>query len=436
MNNSDDKPINLTIRQKAEALLREKLTIESMMEDADFPKILHELRVHQIELELQNDELHRAQRDLEIAQKKYFNLFNFAPVGYLILDEQGRILEANVTASKMLDYARSTLNLREKKTPFLTRLAPDSRPVFRNQLVEVFTARQYLQGELVLQTLDGRETPVQIEYSIVEHYGDSSCLVTLTDISQLKQTETSLAAQAEALRKSNIELERFAYTVSHDLREPVRTINSFGQLLINKCSDQLDADGNDFVGFIADAAQRLDQQIKDLLEFSRVGRQQTPFQIAECQSIVQKAIQNLQASIEEKNAKITVDELPTVNGQPAQLSLLFQNLIANAIKFNDKDTAIIHLSARERGTGWLFSVADNGIGIEAEFTEQIFQVFRRLHARDKYPGTGIGLAICERVVEQHGGKIWIESQPGEGSTVYFTIPKTTASSANRLIGNP
>jgi len=237
------------------------------------------------------------------------------------------------------------------------------------------------------------------------------------------RAEVHLAEKAQELARSNEELEQFAHIVSHDLQEPLRMVTSYLQLLEQRYKGQLDEDADDFINFAVDGAERMRTMIEDLLAYSRVGTRGKPFQPTDTDVALDQALANLQIAIEESNAEITGDDLPTVTADESQLIQLFQNLIGNAIKFQKEDASPrIHVDAERVGDMWHFSVADNGIGIDSDDAERIFQIFRRLHSREEYEGTGIGLAVCKRIVERHGGRIWVESEPGEGSTFFFTIP--------------
>jgi signal transduction histidine kinase len=227
---------------------------------------------------------------------------------------------------------------------------------------------------------------------------------------------------ATMLRRSNDELQQFAYIASHDLQEPLRMVTSFLQLLEVNHAPKLDGEARDFIGFAVDGAIRMKDLITALLAYSRVERGERVFQEFDAQWALDKALANLSLRIEESGARITCDELPRIKADMTQIAQLLQNLIGNAIKFQQGNTPAIHISAERKGSMWQFSVRDNGIGIEAKFLERIFVIFQRLHRKDEYEGTGIGLAICKKVVERHGGQIWVESVVGEGTTFYFTIP--------------
>ena len=259
--------------------------------------------------------------------------------------------------------------------------------------------------------------------------------ILFNDITKFKETENQLREyqdtleekvkkRTEELAKSNDELKHFAYVASHDLREPLRMITSFLQLLEKRYMDQLDQDANEFIGFAVDGAKRLDEMIKDLLEFSKVTQKKIEFKKVDINKVLEQTKLNLKYAIDVNNAKINYNTLPTVYGDEMLIELLFQNIISNSIKYKSKVSPKIDITATKQSNKYLFAIKDNGIGMSPEHLERIFTIFQRLHSKDEYEGTGIGLAIAEKIVIQHGGKIWAESEPGKGTTFYFTIPKT------------
>lgn len=243
------------------------------------------------------------------------------------------------------------------------------------------------------------------------------------EIEQRKRSEARLAQQAKELSRSNKELEQFAYVASHDLQEPLRMVASYTQLLARRQDAKLDDETREFMRYIIDGANRMQQLIADLLAFSRVGTRTRPFALVDIADVVRATLINLKVAIEESEAIISFDPLPKILGDNVQMVQLFQNLIGNAIKFRGRATPQVHIGVGEEGERWLFSVQDNGIGIEPEYHSRIFVIFQRLHGRDEYPGTGIGLAISKKIVERHGGSLWLESSPGAGTTFFFSIPK-------------
>ena len=237
-----------------------------------------------------------------------------------------------------------------------------------------------------------------------------------------RQVEEDLARKVDELARSNADLEQFAYVASHDLQEPLRMVTAYTQLLGERYRGKLDENADKFIGYASEGALRMQVLIQDLLAFSRVGRNGSGLAKVDCNAVIEEVRQTLTSSMQESGATLTHGDLPTLWGDRTQLTQLFQNLIGNAIKFRGKDAPVVSVQAEKSGQHWQFAVSDNGIGIAAEHMENIFVVFQRLHARNEYPGNGIGLAICKRIIERQGGKIWVESQPERGSTFKFTLP--------------
>ena len=228
----------------------------------------------------------------------------------------------------------------------------------------------------------------------------------------------------ENLIQSNEELKQFTYVASHDLQEPLRMIVSFIQLLEKRYKDKLDEDANNFIAFIVDGAKRMQTMINDLLVYSRIGRKDKQLSQFDINVVIKVVIDNLRKSIEDTNAKITYDPLPTLIANETGFMQLLQNLISNALKFHKvEEPPVVNISANLQKNQWIFSIHDNGIGIDSQYFERIFIIFQRLHKKDEYDGTGIGLAICKKIVQHHKGKIWVEADVGKGSTFYFSIPK-------------
>jgi light-regulated signal transduction histidine kinase (bacteriophytochrome) len=242
-------------------------------------------------------------------------------------------------------------------------------------------------------------------------------------VTEHREQQAPLQRTLEELAKSNTELEQFAYVASHDLQEPLRMVASYVQLLARRYQGKLDADADDFIGFAVDGATRMQGLINDLLEYSRVGTQGEEFKPLPLEKALGTALNNLQVALAENAAEVTHEPLPQVFGDEGQLVQLLQNLVANALKFRREETPRIHVSVRQEGEEAVIGVRDNGIGIEPQYVHRIFIIFQRLYTRQQYAGTGIGLAICKRIVERHGGRIWVESTPAEGSTFCFTLPQ-------------
>jgi light-regulated signal transduction histidine kinase (bacteriophytochrome) len=248
---------------------------------------------------------------------------------------------------------------------------------------------------------------------------------------ELERANAELAATTARLERSNEELQRFATVASHDLREPLRVVSGFADLLGRRYGDQLGSDGSRFVDAISGGVARMDEMISDLLAYARAGRADQPLEPVDANEVIADVLAGLQRAVEDAGAQIEVERLPSVNGNAPALRQLFQNLIANAIKFVENGTPRVRIWAAEVPEGWRFSIRDNGIGVDPEQADRIFGMFTRLHGTDRYPGTGVGLAVCQRIVDVHGGRIWVEPAPGGGSQFMFTIAR-----ANPAVPSP
>jgi light-regulated signal transduction histidine kinase (bacteriophytochrome) len=285
-------------------------------------------------------------------------------------------------------------------------------------------------GELV-RPGDGGRLPVEYACAPIQAGATvTGAVLTFRDITERRAAQRALEERARELARSNADLEQFAYVASHDLQEPLRAVVSYLQLLERRYSGQLDERAEKYIGYAVDGGRRMQTLITDLLTYSRVGRRDIAMAPVEMDAILDRALASLQVAIEESGAEIVRDPLPTVLADATQMTQIFQNLVGNAIKFRGEAAPRIQISAERRaenGTdgqhgSWLFSVRDNGIGIAPEYRERVFVLFQRLHGRDEYSGTGIGLAVCKRIVERHGGTLWVDETPGGGSTFWFTIP--------------
>lgn len=242
-------------------------------------------------------------------------------------------------------------------------------------------------------------------------------------LSEIQAKQDALQEANAQLERSNQELEQFAYIASHDLQEPLRVVSSYVDLLSRRYKDQLDGTGVEFIGYIHEGSIRAQELIRDLLEFARIGPKGREFVKTDMSAVLKRALANLKIQLDEANAQITHDPLPSVWADGLQITQLFQNLISNAVKYRSQNPIAIHISSEEQEMDWVFSVKDNGLGIEPQYHDRIFRIFQRLHHKTEYSGTGIGLAICKKIIERHSGKIWVESESGNGSTFKFTLSK-------------
>ena len=367
------------------------------------------------------------QRNAELAlsasEALYRQTFELATTGIAHVDLAGRFMQVNRSLCEILGYSEKELigrPVKEISHPEDRNLTDSQRMRVRSgEKPSVRFEKRYIRkngaivwvGLSVALACDPSGTP-QYEIALFD------------DITERKKAEAALREAHEELKRSNGELEQFAYVASHDLQEPLRMVSSYTQLLMRRYGDKLDGDAKEFTAFIVDGATRMKQLIEDLLAYSRVGTRDRNFKPAEAESSLRRALTNLRAAIQDSGAAVTQDKLPTIPCDEVQLAQLFQNLIGNALKFRKPDAApAVHVGAADQGAEWEFTVRDNGIGIEPQYFERIFMVFQRLHDKGEYPGTGIGLAIVKKVVERHGGRIWVQSQPGAGTTFHFTMPK-------------
>jgi PAS domain S-box-containing protein len=367
-----------------------------------------------------------AQRDAEAKLKeseaRFRQTFELAASGIChVID--GRFVKVNKALCEILGYSEK--QLLEKTVKEVSH--PEDRDVTdaeraRIRKGEIDSARfekRYIRGD------DGAVVWVDVAIALVRDvFGVPQYEVAIfDDITERKQAEALLRDAHEDLKRSNAELEQFAYVASHDLQEPLRMVASYTQLLGRRYEAKLDSDAREFMAYIVDGATRMKQLIEDLLAYSRVGTKGEAFRPVSSEAALGRALFNLRTAIEEAGAVVTNDPLPTVPADEGQLAQLLQNLIGNALKFRSASVPRIHVGVSEKENEFQFEVRDNGIGIEPQYYERIFMVFQRLHNKGEYPGTGIGLAICKKVVERHGGRIWVESRAGVGSSFFFTLPK-------------
>ncbi len=364
----------------------------------------------------------QAEEALVSSEKKYRELHESLRDAYVRTDMAGDILEFNTAYLEMLGYSAAEIH----RLKYIE-ITPEKWHTMEGKILATqILPRGYSEVyEKEYKRKDGVIIPVELRTFLLrdEDGNPSSMWAIVRDISDRKRVEANLADTRADLERSNKDLEQFAYVASHDLQEPLRMVSSYTQLLAQRYEGQLDAKAQKYINYAVDGAVRMQQLINDLLAYSRVNTRGQPAKPIDSHAVLGEVLINLSAAIQECRVIVTNDDLPTVRADATQLSQLFQNLIANAIKFRRADPPHVHISACDLGSEWRFAVQDNGIGIEAQYAEKIFVIFQRLHTRQEHPGTGIGLAVCKRIMERHGGKIWFESEPGQGSTFYFTLPK-------------
>jgi len=415
------------------------------------------------DLEKQSAKRERSKDKLLKSEGKYRSLVNNVPLGVFrsTPGAAGIFLEVNPAMEKIFGYSRDEL-LKMKVSDLYMR--PEDRVTLTRELLSLGQVKKELSQRkkdgsevIILATITGvrdekgevkyfdginediterkwleqelRDKTEQLEAQNEELRTTSEELQATNEelhreVAERKRAEEELGQTLAALEHSNTELQNFAYVASHDLQEPLRMVSSFTQLLAKRYQGKLDKDADEFISYAVDGANRMQRLINDLLDYSRVTTRGRPFAPTDTEAIFGQVVAKLKLTIEESEAAVTHDPLPPVIADDMQLVQLFQNLIGNAVKFRGQEPPQVHISARQEGKEWVFSVRDNGIGIEPQYFERIFIIFQRLHSREDYPGTGAGLAVCKNIVERHGGRIWVESEPGKGSTFHFTIPLT------------
>jgi len=365
----------------------------------------------------------RAEDTLRSSEAKFRGFLDSAPDGFIVCDQEGRIVLVNSQTEQLFGYAREEL-FQQPVEMLIPERFRAQHAKYRQQYSAKPRARPMGTGfELLGLHKDGHEFAVEISLSALQTPEGLLVCSAVRDTAERKRAETALKRTAAELSRSNAELEQFAYAASHDLQEPLRTVVSATQVLARDYGDKLDAEAKEWLSFATDGAKRMQVLLNALLDYARLGALRKAAELVDCKRVYQTALQNLRAAVDESKAELIAGPLPKVLGDSVQLTQVFQNLIANAIRFRSKERAArIEVSAEKRENEWRIAIRDNGIGIDPKNFGRLFVLFQRLHTREQYRGTGIGLAICKKIVEQHGGRIGVESVPGEGSTFYFTLP--------------
>jgi PAS domain S-box-containing protein len=374
-------------------------------------------RLHQA-----TEELRRSVDEARSSQARTQAILDSAVDAVITIDERGVVESLNAAAERLFGYAST-----EVVGQSVEMLMPEH---YAEQHVASLarylrTGERHVIGvgrEVEGRRKDGTVFPLYISVGEARLPEGRRFIGILRDVTARKAAEESLAKQTAELARSNAELEQFASVASHDLQEPLRAIAGFSRLLAQRYRGKIDADADEFIGHVETGVVRMQELIRDLLEFSRVGRRHEPFTRVSSARALDQALENLHATMLEIAPVVERGELPEVQADGVQLTQLFQNLLANALKFRGKERPHVRVGAERSGRDWRFHVADNGIGLDPKFADRIFVIFQRLHTRERYPGTGIGLAICKKIVERHGGTIWVESRPDDGATFKFTLP--------------
>jgi PAS domain S-box-containing protein len=357
-------------------------------------------------------------------EAKYRGLLEAAPDAMVVVNQGGEIVLLNVQAEKQFGYHRDELIGQQVKNiipeGFAERLLADGLRSAEDALKQQMGTGIELTG----RHKNGSEFPIEIMLSPLESAEGILVTAAIRDITERKKSEERLLKTVGELNRSNDELQQFAYIASHDLQEPLRMVASYTQLLAQRYKGRLDSDADEFIAYAVDGSNRMQGLIQDLLAYSRAGTNGKSLRVISSENALNDALTNLRATIEESGAVVNHDSLPAIMTDGTQLAQVFQNLVGNAIKYRRSEVPQVHISATKNGGNeWIFSVRDNGMGIDPQYFERIFVIFQRLHGREEFKGTGIGLAICKKIVERLGGRIWVKSQPEKGSIFYFSLPE-------------
>lgn len=390
------------------------LVIASVRDITERKKSAEIIKQKSEELESTNKKLNKSERQIQA-------IFDGAPDAVIVINDESNVQKWNHKAEKLFGWQASEV----LEKPLYDYIIPDRyREKHKGGMKHYFATGEgkVLNKEIEIEAINklGKEFSVLLSVSPVEVKDKTLFIGFVRDITEKKKIETMIREKSEELERSNKELEQFAYIASHDLQEPLRMVTSYLQLLEKKYKDKLDQDANDFIHFAVDGSARMKTLIFSLLDYSRVNRVK-PLEDINLDELLKNVLHDLEVQIQENKAIITVEPLPAIYGDKLLINQLFQNLISNAVKFKGERNPEIIISGKKEQNEYLFSVKDNGIGIQKEYASKLFVIFQRLNTKDQYPGTGIGLAICKKIVEKHGGKIWFESEFGQGTTFYFTL---------------
>lgn len=424
------------LRKKAEAIEKSKNTSSKdfrSLSSEEIQSTLHELRVHQIELEMQNEELRRIQEELEISRERYFDLYDLAPIGYCTLDDSGIILEANLTISNQLGVVRQYL-VKKHLSQFVFEEDQPKYYQFRNQL-KINKNSQELELRMIradkstfwvqLSAILSEETAIVPSYRMV-----------MQDISERKLAQNSLKIlndelesrvklRTTDLENSNNAMKSFSYTVSHDLRAPLRAIDGFSAILEEKYHDQLGDEGTRLLNVIRDNTKGMNQLIVDLLDLAKVTNFELQKTCIDMNLMVNNVYEQSVAEKDRRRINLRIDPLMNAFGDAHLINQVWTNLINNAVKFTQKieNPTILIQSYQGNDQQIIYSIKDNGVGFNPAYKSKLFKAFQRLHSEEEYEGTGIGLVIVDRIVLRHGGKVWADSEEGQGATFYFSLPR-------------
>ena len=427
MKDRDDNPRQAAeLRRRAEEIARgseaaAQKNIEALS-PGEMRRALHELRVHQVELEMQNEELRRAQVELDGSRARYYDLYDLAPVGYFTLSEQGTILEANLTATTLLGVARGAL----AKRPLSRFIVAEDGDCYYLHLKRIFETEIPQVCEIRMQSQDGKTFWARMESAVTRDADEIAiCRTVISDITDRKRSEEALEQQSAILADKNKELESFSYSISHDLRAPLRAIDGYAQMILRQQGDTFDENTKRHFEVIRSNAQKMGRLIDDILAFSRLGRQSLAMSSLNVEELTREVWGEITAVESAKPLNLQIGHIPPGMGDRSLVKQVIINLLANAVKFSrTREVPQIEVGGNETGSEIMYYIRDNGVGFDMRYQDKLFGVFQRLHGDDEFEGNGIGLALVQLIVNRHGGKVWAEGKVGEGACFYFTLPRT------------
>ena len=412
------------LRRRAEEAFRTKAARIAENPESLSPRetqnLLHELQVHQIELEMQNEELRRTHEALDASRSRYFDLYDLAPVGYCTISEKGLILEANLTAATLLGAARGVL----AKRPLSGFILPGDQDIFYRHHKLLFETGRPQSHEIRMLRQEGKTFWARIESTVsLDEDGVSVGRTVISDITDRKRVEEELGENAAKLVEINRDLEDFNYSVSNDIRVPLRAIEGFSRIILKRDGDRFNEETRRRFQVIIENVEKIGRLIEDLLTFSRIGRQTVAKRSLDMEEMVRDVWQELLTANPGREMTLKVGKMQAASGDSSMIRQVYGSLLSNAVKFTrGKNPAVIEAGSLTGDEGTVYYVRDNGIGFDMEFHDKLFGVFQRLHLDEEFEGTGIGLALVQRIVERHGGRVWAEGKAHEGATFYFTLP--------------
>jgi len=405
------------LRRRAEEKLKKSGPPAVPIKKADREHLIHEMEVYQIELEMQNEDLKRLRSESEALAAKYLNIYEFAPVGYFTLNPDGVILQANLTGARLIGVPRAML-IGKRLAGYIS---SGTVATFREFYARPFRTEKQENCEVEILSVGKPSSLVQMEG--VLSVDARECRLVIIDITERKKAEEELKRRTALLEEANRERESFSYSVSHDLRAPLRAIDGYARMLLRKHGQEFDEDSMYKFNVIRSSAQKMGQLIDDILTLSRLGRKQLSISKIDMKVLVEDVWKELQSIYQDRNINLTINGMPSGYGDRLQIKQAYANLLANAVKFSKfQNPTFIEVGGYEDGNEDIYFVKDNGVGFNMAYYNKLFGIFQRLHKEDSFEGTGIGLAIVKSIINRHDDRVWAEGKEGEGATFYFSLP--------------